>query len=58
MEGANGTDIIPGVMDGPGLGTVSPIAGLFDMSDSWNSMIDNFGETADVWGDISAVPAT
>jgi hypothetical protein len=31
---------------------------MFDVSESWNSMIDNFGEVGDTWSQMYAVPAT
>jgi hypothetical protein len=58
MDGADGASIIPGIMDGPGMGTVSPVANMFSFGESWDSMIDNFGEVGQVWGDMYAVPAT
>jgi hypothetical protein len=58
MDGADGASIIPGIMDGPGMGTVSPVANMFSFGDSWDSMIDNFGEVGQTWGDMYAVPAT
>lgn len=58
MSDANGLEMMPGLMDSPGLGMVSPIAGMFDLSTSWNSMIGNFGEVGETWGQMYAVPAT
>jgi hypothetical protein len=58
MSGADGLDMMPGLMDSPSLGMASPIAGMFDVSESWNSMIDNFGEVGDTWSQMYAVPAT
>lgn len=58
MSGADGRDMLPGLMDSPSLGMASPIAGMFDMSDSWNSMVENFGEVGDTWSQMYAVPAT
>ncbi|PZQ90813.1 MAG: hypothetical protein DI534_06405 [Leifsonia xyli] len=58
MSGADGREMLPGLMDSPTLGMTSPIAGMFDVSESWNSMIANFGEVGDTWSQMYAVPAT
>jgi hypothetical protein len=58
MDGADGASIVPGIMDGPGMGTVSPVASMFSFGESWDNMIGNFGEVGQVWGDMYAVPAT
>jgi len=58
MDGSNGASIIPGLMDGPGMGTVSPVAEMFSFGESWDHMIESFGEVGQTWGDMYAVPAT
>lgn len=58
MSGANGADVLPGVLDAPTLGMAGPIAGATEVIPGILSFDLHGDEFASSWGSIGAVPAT
>ena len=58
MSGANGTDILPGIMDSATLGMASPATSAFEIITEGISIDLRNDDFASSWGSIGAVPAT
>jgi len=57
MDGANGSDVIPGVLDGPTLGAAGPLSGIAGIGDGFADIGEAFAGIGSEWGSITTVPA-